>query len=206
MKTDYKVGDKVWWRGDCHVVIEVRKGQCLIATSDNVDDDNYNDRWVFMAQVEPYKSKMDKTEIIDYMRTTTSKQTLKPSDISHIGCTQTIKINPKPFPTFADYEVWFQQQNSVDIFKKIYNYFAKFGVRELVNNFEVFPEVGKEYEFSDDGEDWFIEVFENYETDKSRFRRFIRPIQPSRLDELKARKSELSKDELLELIELMEKK
>jgi hypothetical protein len=143
------------------------------------------------------------------MRTTTSKQTLKPSDISHIGCTQTIKINPKPFPTFADYEVWFQQQNSVDIFKKIYNYFAKFGVREVVNNFEVFPEVGKEYEFSNNEKEWFKMILNCYDayTDEGVNDSYehIRPIQSSRLDELKARKSELSKDELLELIELMEK-
>jgi len=109
-----------------------------------------------------------------------------------------MKTESKPFPTFADYEIWFQQQNSVDIFKKIYNYFAKFAVRE------VYPEVGKEYEFSYDGEEWFKDYFDSYETSCLQYITHIRPIQPSRLDELKARKSELSKDELLELIELME--
>jgi hypothetical protein len=113
-----------------------------------------------------------------------------------------MKTESKPFPTFADYEVWFQQQNSVDIFKKIYNYFAKFAVRE------VFPEVGKKYEFSNNEKEWFKMILNCYDayTDEGVNDSYehIRPIQPSRLEQLKARKSELSKDELLELIELME--
>jgi hypothetical protein len=82
---------------------------------------------------------------------------------------------------------------------EIYNYFTQFAVRE------VFPEVGKVYEFSNDNRYWTKKELEaiSYDTYIGSFVR-IRPIQSSRLDELKARKSELSKDELLELIELME--
>lgn len=42
----FNVGDKVKWRGMDLVVVEVGIGEILIATSENVEDDNYNDWWV----------------------------------------------------------------------------------------------------------------------------------------------------------------
>jgi hypothetical protein len=42
----FNVGDKVKWRGMDLVVVEVGIGEILIATSENVDDENYNDWWV----------------------------------------------------------------------------------------------------------------------------------------------------------------
>lgn len=42
----FKVGDKVKWRGMDLIVVEVGIGEILIATSENVEDDNYNDWWV----------------------------------------------------------------------------------------------------------------------------------------------------------------
>ena len=42
----FKVGDKVKWRGMDLVVVEVGIGEILIATSENVEDDGYNDWWV----------------------------------------------------------------------------------------------------------------------------------------------------------------
>ena len=42
----FKVGDNVKWRGMDLVVVEVGIGEILIATSENVEDDNYNDWWV----------------------------------------------------------------------------------------------------------------------------------------------------------------
>ena len=42
----FNVGDNVKWRGMDLVVVEVGIGEILIATSENVEDDNYNDWWV----------------------------------------------------------------------------------------------------------------------------------------------------------------
>ena len=42
----FKVGDNVKWRGMDLIVVEVGVGEILIATSENVDDENYNDWWV----------------------------------------------------------------------------------------------------------------------------------------------------------------
>jgi hypothetical protein len=42
----FNVGDKVKWRGMDLVVVEIGIGEVLIATSENVDDENYNDWWV----------------------------------------------------------------------------------------------------------------------------------------------------------------
>jgi hypothetical protein len=42
----FNVGDKVQWRGMNLIVVEVGVNEILIATSENVDDENYNDWWV----------------------------------------------------------------------------------------------------------------------------------------------------------------
>jgi hypothetical protein len=42
----FKVGDNVKWRGMDLIVVEVGVNEILIATSENVDDGNYNDWWV----------------------------------------------------------------------------------------------------------------------------------------------------------------
>ena len=42
----FQIGDKVEWRGMDLIVVEVGVGEILIATSENVDDENYNDWWV----------------------------------------------------------------------------------------------------------------------------------------------------------------
>jgi hypothetical protein len=68
---------------------------------------------------------------------------------------------------------------------------------------EVFPEVGKEYEFSEDGENWRRDTFESYESNNSIGFTHIRPIQPSRLEQLKAKHPNLTQDEQTELIELL---
>jgi hypothetical protein len=43
---DFKIGDSVKWRGMDLVVVEVGIDEIMIATSENVDDENYNDWWV----------------------------------------------------------------------------------------------------------------------------------------------------------------
>jgi len=47
----FKVGDKVKWRGMELIVVELGIGEILIATSENVDDENYNDWWVGVQYV-----------------------------------------------------------------------------------------------------------------------------------------------------------
>lgn len=42
----FNVGDNVKWRGMDLIVVEVGIGEILIATSENVEDENYNDWWV----------------------------------------------------------------------------------------------------------------------------------------------------------------
>ncbi len=42
----FEVGNKVKWRGMDLIVVELGIGEILIATSENVDDENYNDWWV----------------------------------------------------------------------------------------------------------------------------------------------------------------
>jgi len=109
--------------------------------------------------------------------------------------------NSKPFPWIGE-AIDDLKENLFGInteqFEAIYNYFAEFGVRE------VFPEVGKEYEFSEDGKNWIKDIFESYESNDSIGLTHIRPIKPTRLEQLKARKDELTREELLDLIELME--
>jgi hypothetical protein len=114
-----------------------------------------------------------------------------------------IETTPKPFPEIAqaidDLNIHYLKGINTEIFNVIYNYFAQFGLRE------VFPEVGKEYEFSPDGKNWHKYKLCGFGCERQvGYLDYIRPIQPSRLEQLKARKSELSRDELLELVELME--
>jgi hypothetical protein len=113
---------------------------------------------------------------------------------------------PKQYPTFNEFIGELVKAGSRHKERFCYDYFKQFCT------VEVFPEVGKVYEFSNDKSFWTKKELEaiSYDTYIGRFIH-IRPIQPSRLDELKARldelkarKSELSKYELLELIELME--
>jgi len=108
---------------------------------------------------------------------------------------------PKSFPTFEEFHEWYRTEQGN--MQGVYHYFAQFGVREI------FPEVGKEYEFGCSKGIWYKGVFQKYlctvdgHTDRATH---IRPIQPTRLEQLMARRSELSREELLELVELMEDK
>jgi hypothetical protein len=103
-----------------------------------------------------------------------------------------------PFPTFEEFMDWvYKDAYQKDIYQNIYNYFAQFGVRE------VFPEVGKEYEFSEDGENWRRDTFESYESNNSIGFTHIRPIQPSRLEQLKSKHPNLTHDEQTELLHLL---
>jgi hypothetical protein len=106
-------------------------------------------------------------------------------------------VTPKPFPSFEEFGEWKIRRPHIKL-QELYDYFAQFGVRE------VFPEVGKEYWFSKNGENWKKDTFESYESNNSIGFTHIRPIQPSRLEQLKSRKHELSREELIELVDLME--
>jgi hypothetical protein len=108
-----------------------------------------------------------------------------------------IKPIPKPFPTFEEFDEWFYLRWDSEM-KTLYNYFAQFGVRTI----EVFPEVGKEYEFSSNKESWYKFKLESYHSPTAKWR-YIRPIQPTRLEELKSKHPNLSNDELIELLDIL---
>jgi len=101
---------------------------------------------------------------------------------------------PKPFPTFEEFKKWVEAEKYDLKSGDYYNYFTQFAVRE------VFPEVGKEYEFSYDGEEWFKDYFDSYETSCLQYITHIRPIQPSRLEQLKARFPNITQEEQTELL------
>jgi hypothetical protein len=108
--------------------------------------------------------------------------------------------NSKPFPWIGE-AINDLKENVFGInteqFETIYNYFSQFGVRE------VFPEVGKEYEFSEDGENWRRDIFESYESNNSIGFTHIRPIQPSRLEQLMEKHPNLTDTEQTELLHLL---
>jgi hypothetical protein len=109
----------------------------------------------------------------------------------------------KPFPTFEEFDTWYSETEPVKSkceckwTQQVYDYLVEFGVRE------VFPEVGKEYEFSEDGENWIKDIFESYESNNSIGFTHIRPIQPSRLEQLKAKHPNLTDTEQKELLDLL---
>jgi hypothetical protein len=115
-----------------------------------------------------------------------------------------IESTPKQFPEIKqaidDLNMHLKGINT-EQFKAIYNYFAQFQYEKTV---EVFPEAGKEYEFSDDKKTWHKNRFEGFKA--MRFNStwsHIRPIQPSRLEQLKAKHPNLTQDEQTELLELL---
>jgi hypothetical protein len=103
-----------------------------------------------------------------------------------------------PFPTFEEFHEWYR--NEQGNMQGVYHYFAQFGVRE------VFPEVGKEYEFSCSKAIWYKGVFQKYlctvdgHTDRATH---IRPIQPTRLEQLKLKHPNLTDTEQKELLDLL---
>jgi hypothetical protein len=109
--------------------------------------------------------------------------------------------NSKPFPWIGE-AIDDLKENLFGInteqFETIYNYFAQFGVRE------VFPEVGKEYEFSTDGMNWEkVELGGFKEAGANWTFKYIRPIQPSRLEQLMEKHPNLTDTEQKELLDLL---
>jgi hypothetical protein len=89
------------------------------------------------------------------------------------------------FPTLEEYEKWWDCAKPREIIRKnIYSYFAKFKTRE------VFPEVGREYEFSDDGKEWDKDKLLRFESEHE-FYKHIRPIATPTRDEVIKRAKEL---------------
>jgi hypothetical protein len=114
-----------------------------------------------------------------------------------------IESTPKPFPEIAqaidDLNIHYLKGINTEIFNVIYNYFAQFQYEKTV---EVFPEVGKEYEFSRHCDLWFRYELDGFKVGSHMFNK-IRPIQPSRLEQLKAKHPNLSNDELIELLDIL---
>jgi hypothetical protein len=106
-------------------------------------------------------------------------------------------------PLFEDFRTWYTLNLHIesalvgDDLMQIYSYFKRF------KTVEVFPEVGKEYEFSEDGENWRRDTFESYESNNNIGFTHIRPIKPSRLEQLKSKHPNLTQEEQAELLDLL---
>jgi hypothetical protein len=94
----------------------------------------------------------------------------------------------EPFPTLEEFPT---QQDFIDWYKVeganmigIYNYFKAF------KTIEVMPEVGREYEFSDDGKEWDKDKLLRFESEHE-FYKSIRPISTPTRDEVIKRAKEL---------------
>jgi hypothetical protein len=103
---------------------------------------------------------------------------------------------PKSFPTFEEFHEWYRTEQGN--MQGVYHYFAQFGVREI------FPEVGKQYEFSYDGMNWEkVELGGFKEAGANWTFKYIRPIQPTRLEQLMAKHPNLTDTEQTELLDLL---
>jgi hypothetical protein len=115
-----------------------------------------------------------------------------------IDTEKTKLIEPKPFPKFEEFINELVKADPRHKERFCYNYFAEFGVRE------VFPEVGKEYEFSTDGMIWEKVEFGGFKEAGTNWTfKYIRPIQPSRLEQLKSKHPNLTDTEQKELLDLL---
>jgi predicted Rdx family selenoprotein len=213
---EFKVGDRVRAVKDCI-------GDCFKKneTGTVISIDKYGANIQFDNDWKLY-AEFDEIELIESEQcaSTIPKQTVKihenalrmfaranglpgPGNGTHIITGTVPSDDPKPFPTFEEFNKWFAHEWDGDS-DVIYNYFAQFQYEKTV---EVYPEVGKEYEFSTDGMIWektelggFKEAGANWTF------KYIRPIQPSRLEQLKAKRPNLTQDEQTELIDLLLKK
>ena len=86
------------------------------------------------------------------------------------------------FPTQQDFIDWYKVEGANMI--GIYNYFKAF------KTIEVMPEVGREYEFSDDGKEWDKDKLLRFESEHE-FYKSIRPISTPTRDEVIKRAKEL---------------
>ena len=109
-----------------------------------------------------------------------------------------VEHTPKPFPTFEEFREW-EINNPHRASIDIYDYFKQFQYEKTV---EIFPEVGKEYEFSSHCDLWFRYELDGFKVGSHMFNK-IRPIQPSRLEQLKAKHPNLTNDELIELLDIL---
>jgi hypothetical protein len=96
------------------------------------------------------------------------------------------------FPKFNDFVEWATQQKTHPHYPEVYNYFAQFKTRTI----EVMPEVGREYEFSNDGHKWYNANHHGFISSlHSRIFDHIRPIATPNRDEVIKRAKELGLSE-----------
>ncbi len=88
------------------------------------------------------------------------------------------------FPTLDEFKKWYNQLGITAV--DIYSYFARLKTRTI----EVMPEVGWEYEFSDDGENWHKDILDGFDTDAEIYI-YIRLIETPTRDEVIAKAKEL---------------
>jgi hypothetical protein len=107
---------------------------------------------------------------------------------------------PKQYPTFNEFIGELVKAGSRHKERFCYDYFKQFCT------VEVFPEVGKEYEFSDSKLIWNKGCLTGYLFSTPIGHQSainIRPIQPSRLEQLKSKHPNLTDTEQTELIDLL---
>ena len=186
----FKIGDRVRASKDSEHSAPFKMGWHGI-----VEDINANKTQLKVKFDSYYLATPDEIELIEPLQ-------LTEQDKEWLSSRPTIadKHTPKPFPTFDEFITWVQNLNGNWMLHDIYNYFAQFKYEKTV---EVFPEVGKEYEFSMNGERWFKSGFDSYKTKTLMYPTHIRPIQPNRLEQLKAKHPNLSNDELIELLDIL---
>ena len=213
----FKLGDKVRAVKDCDMQYYMKGDKGVIVAIDctlsNVKYDNGISTWAYPDEIELIESEPNQSvpksfptfeEFHEWYRTEQGNMQGVYHYFAQFG-KQPSQPNSKPFPWIGE-AIDDLKGNLFGIkteqFETIYNYFAQFGVRTV----EVFPEVGKEYEFSCSKAIWYKGVFQKYlctvdgHTDRATH---IRPIQPSRLEQLMAKHPNLTDTQQAELLHLL---
>jgi len=132
-----------------------------------------------------------------------------PGNGTHIITGTVPSDEPKPFPTFEEFDTWYCETEPVKSngewkwTQQVYNYFAQFQYEKQV---EVPLELGKIYEFSSDKKNWEKRMLHGYSAimhGETKYYPIIRPIQPSRLEQLMEKHPNLTDTEQTELLDLL---
>ena len=208
----FKIGDRVRAVKDCSDKHpkkgwkgKVTKPDYTYCPTIEVLFDNGQRWWAFPDEIELIESEVTRTPNV---YASASQVFVRanglpgPGNGTHIITGTIPSDEPKPFPTFEEFDEWFYLRWDSEM-KTLYNYFAQFKYEKTV---EVPLELGNMYEFSSDKENWERRMLHGYSAimgGETKYYPCIRPIQPSRLEQLKAKHPNLSNDELIELLEIL---
>ena len=115
-------------------------------------------------------------------------------DVTHL-----FETNPHTFPTWEEYNEFFNSGFNVDTNKvRVYDWF-KARIQPL--------EIGKDYEVSIEQDTWFRDTFKGYETSRVSQVHHIRPIQKTKRERtIEALKAMEQTDAIKDAIKLLEEK